>query len=109
MAITWTGSKALIESLRDTITIASLDDPEYSVPASPEEGEATETTTIQVGRGEVRTATSTKALRTFTWPLSSETTAKLEILGNEELTSEHIEALSQYLEVAKKLLKGPKN
>ncbi len=103
-----TGAKALIDSLRDTIAIAKLDDPEYTIPIGSEDGETMDTG-MQIGRGEVRTAGTTKALRSFSWPLSAETTAKLEIVGNEELTSEHIDALSQYLEVAKKLLKLPKN
>lgn len=103
-----TGAKALIEALRDTITIASLDDPEYTVPISSEDGETMETG-LQIGKGEVRTSIGTKALKSFSWPLSAETTARLEIVGNEELTSDHIDALTQYLEVAKKLLKAPKN
>jgi hypothetical protein len=100
-----TGAKALIEALRDTITIASLDDPEYNVSITPEDGEAMETG-LQVGKGEVRSNAGTKALRSFSWPLSAGTTARLEIVGNEELTANHIDALSQYLEVAKKLLKS---
>jgi hypothetical protein len=103
-----TGAKALIEALRDTITIASLDDPEYTVSITPEDGENMETG-LQIGRGEVRVAIGSKALKSFSWPLSPETTARLEIVGNEELTSEHIDALTQYLEVAKKLLRTPKN
>ena len=103
-----TGAKALIEALRDTITIASLDDPEYNASITTEDGENMEAT-LQVGKGEVRSAAGTKALKSFSWPLSAETTARLEIVGNEELTSEHIDALTQYLEVAKKLLKSPRN
>jgi hypothetical protein len=103
-----TGAKALIDAFKDTISIAKLDDPEYSVPDGSEDGQSMDNG-LQVGKGEVRSAIGTKALRTFSWPLSSETTARLEIVGNEELTSEHIDALNQYLEVAKKLLKLPKN
>jgi hypothetical protein len=98
-----TGARTLIKSFRDTMQFAKLPDLEYS----PTQGEDMET--LQVGKREVRSATGTKALRTFSWPLSAETTARLEIVGNEELTSAHIDALSQYLEVAKKLLKPAKN
>jgi len=98
-----TGARTLIKSFKDTMGFAKLPDLEYS----PERGEAMET--MQVGKGEERFATGTKSLRTFSWPLSAETTARLEIVGNEELTSAHIDALGQYLEVAKKLLKAPKS
>lgn len=98
-----TGARTLIKSFRDTMGFAKLGDMEYP----PVQGEDMETA-LQVGKGEVRSATGTKALRTFSWPLSAETTARLEIVGNEELTSAHIDALSQYLEVAKKLLKTSK-
>lgn len=103
-----TGAKALIDAFRDTIAIAKLDDPEYIIPDSSD-GTEEMGAGLQVGSGEVRTATSTKALKSFSWPLSAATTARLEIVGNEELTSAHLDALSQYLEVAKKLLKAPKS
>lgn len=100
-----TGAKVFIEAFRDTIGFAKLDDPEYSIEDTSEDGESMDNR-LQVGRGEVRSGTVTKALKSFSWPLSAGTTARLEIVGNEELTSSHIEALSQYLEVAKKLLKS---
>jgi hypothetical protein len=103
-----TGARTLIKSFRDTVRFAKLPDLEYNGSSEEVKREAM-TSGMQVGQGEVRTATSTKALRSFSWPLSADVTARLEIVGNEELTSEHIDALTQYLEVAKKLLKPPKN
>jgi hypothetical protein len=102
------GAKNLISSFRDTVEFAKLNQEGYSSRSDAVSGEAM-TNGMQVGQGDVRTATTTKALRSFSWPLSAEVTARLEIVGNEELTSEHIEALTQYLEVAKKLLKPIKN
>jgi hypothetical protein len=99
-----TGAKAFIEAFRDTIAIAKLDEPGYIV-ADSSGGTKDMEAGLQIGSGEVRTATTTKALKSFSWPLSAATTARLEIVGNEELTSAHLDALSQYLEVAKKLLK----
>lgn len=99
-----TGARTLIKSFKETMEFAKLRGSEYS----PDQRENMDGT-LQVGKGEVRSATGSKNLRSFSWPLSAETTARLEIVGNEELTSQHIEALSQYLEVAKKLLKPPKN
>lgn len=95
------GARTLIKSFKETIEFAKLTDSEYG----QNQGENMEGT-LQVGKGEVRSATTTKALKSFTWPLSAETTARLEIVGNEELTSAHIDALTLYLEVAKKLLKN---
>jgi len=103
-----TGAKTLIRSFRATMEFAKLTEPSYSSLEGLRDGEAMQPV-IHVGKGEVRTAVGSKALRSFSWPLSAETTARLEIVGNEELTSEHIDALTQYLEVAKKLLKTPKN
>jgi hypothetical protein len=93
------GARTLIKSFRETLEFAKLPDLEYS----PDQRENMEGT-LMVGKGEVRSASGTKGLKCFSWPLSAETTARLEIVGNEELTAAHIEALSQYLEVAKKLL-----
>jgi hypothetical protein len=104
LSFSGTGARTLIKSFRDTMGFAKLPDLEYSPSSDARSGEG-----MEIGKGEVRTATTTKALRTFSWPLSAETSARLEIVGNEELTSEHIEALTQYLEIAKKLLKPAKN
>jgi hypothetical protein len=102
-----TGAKALIDAFRDTITIAKLDDPEYAIPDSSSGGEEMEST-LQVGSGDARTPAGAKALKVYSWPLSAATTARLEIVGNEELTSAHLDAISQYLAVAKNLLKTAK-
>jgi hypothetical protein len=102
------GAKILTRSFKDTIGFAKLNQEAYRPNPGAISGEAM-TATMQVGQGEMRTASTTKALRSFSWPLSADVTARLEIVGNEELTSEHIEALTQYLEVAKKLLKPAKN
>jgi hypothetical protein len=99
-----TGAKSLIGALRDTIAVAKLDDPEYSVPDMPEGDEFVDSGT-QTLRTE-RLAPNSRGNRSFSWPLSTGTTARLEIVGNEELTAEHIDALGQYLEIAKKLLKS---
>jgi hypothetical protein len=103
-----TGAKALIDAFRDTIAVAKLDDPEYIVP-DDSDGTGDMNAESQAGSGEGRTGGGGKPLRTFSWPLSAETTARLEIVGGEELTAAHLDALSQYLEVAKRLLKSPKN
>lgn len=103
-----TGAKTFIDAFRDTMGFAKLAEWGYSSPADAANGESMEVGS-QGGKGEVRTAGGMKALRTFSWPLSAETTARLEIVGNEELTSTHIEALAQYLEVAKRLLKPAKS
>jgi hypothetical protein len=102
------GAKHLISAFRDTIEFAKLNQDAYNPRSEAASGEAM-SSEMQVGQGEVRTAATTKSLRSFSWPLSADVTARLEIVGNEELTSAHIDALSQYLEVAKKLLKVPKN
>ena len=57
---------------------------------------------VKLGRKELF---SGRVAKSFFWPLSTGTTARLDIIGNEELTAEHIDALSQYLVIAKKLLK----
>jgi hypothetical protein len=103
-----TGAKAFIDAFRDTIEVAKLNEPGY-IASGGSDGTKDMDSALQIGTGEVRTATSTKALKSFSWPLSAATTARLEIVGNEELTSAHLDALSQYLEVAKKLLKAPKS
>jgi hypothetical protein len=103
-----TGARTLIRSFRATMEFAKLTDSPYSPSDGTKSGEAMQQA-IQVGKGEVRTAAGSKVLRGFSWPLSAETTARLEIVGNEELTSDHIDALTQYLEVAKKLLKPPRD
>lgn len=102
------GAKTFISSFRDTMEFAKLTQEAYNPRSDATFGEAMNGA-MQVGQGEVRTATSTKALRSFSWPLSADVTARLEIVGNEELTAMHIEALTQYLEVAKKLLTPPKS
>ncbi len=108
MGFSVTGAKTLTDAFRDTMGFAKLGDWGYSPHGQSNEGEAM-TTGVQAGIGEVRSASGTKALRSFSWPLSAETTARLEIVGNEELTAQHLDALTQYLDVAKKLLKPPKN
>jgi len=96
-----TGARTLIRSFTDTIRFAKLNDSEYS----SRQGENSMEELSQIGREN----TGKKSLKTFSWPLSNEITARVEFVGGEELTAAHIDALSQYLEVAKKLLKTPKN
>ena len=108
MSFSEVGAKIAISAFRDTMEFAKLTDSGYDDQSQPGSGESMDTGSQGV-RTDARNSAGNKALRSFSWPLSAETTAKVEIFGNEELTADHIDALAQYLEVAKKLLKAPKN
>jgi len=108
MGFSETGARRLAESFRDTVAFAKLNEQVYSPFDRDGESEAGMTGST-AATPETRSGSTTRALRSFSWPLSAETVAKLEIFGDEELTSAHIDALTQYLEVAKKLLKSPRS
>jgi hypothetical protein len=99
------GAKKLIEAFKDTMSFARLSDKGSGPLGEPASREAINAGLHISAEAEGRLGTATKSLRSFTWPLSAKTTARLEIVGNEELNSGHIDALTQYLEVARKLLK----
>ncbi len=94
-------------SFRGTIAFAKLRDRGYS-SLEQSNGSEADMTAGAVSVPDTRPASGEMRLRLFSCPLSRDTIAKVEFLGREDLTAEHIDALIQYLDVARKLLKTSK-
>lgn len=106
------GARQFIDAFRDTLSIAKLSGSEYDFAKITQESEAMAsgglTHEVRIGdSASMSDTTKRQVTRAFSWPLDDDTTAEVRIVGT-QVSRDHLDALIEYLEVAKKRISDRK-
>jgi predicted house-cleaning noncanonical NTP pyrophosphatase (MazG superfamily) len=95
-----TGAKTFIDSFRDTMRFAKVEQNGYSPQEKTPETQAVSTIEIDTSRQGPQTVHEV-----FRWPLPNGVQAELRMIGG-QLTEKNVDALSAYLETVKRILRA---
>jgi hypothetical protein len=95
------GAEQFIRSFRDTLALAGRLESGYDPGMA---NDSTTPTPTPVANPFSFTGAAKPQVRFFSWPLDNNTTAEVRIISTDPVSRDHLDALTDYLEVAKKRL-----